>query len=225
MIEERSPRGEDTRERIKQAALRLFAEQGIDAVSIRDITRAAGQKNAGSVNYYFRSKEALIGELIADTAAVIEVERNRRVDAMEAAGGPRTLRDVLAILVEMPSGETLGAVGETGNVFLDQVMASHRELLFEAIHIDLDTATRRCLVHLRRLLPDLPPLIMTHRLRLAMLHAFAFLSSRALAERAPAFWPPDWTGAMAHQNLIDTLEGMLAQPPSPETLALLPDER
>lgn len=225
MNDERSPRGEDTRERIKQAARRLFAGQGLDAVSIRDITTAAGQKNAGSVNYYFRSKEALIAELIAETAAVVEVERNRRVDAMEAAGGPRSLREVLAILVGLPSDETMARMGgDAASAFLDRVMSSHRELLFEAIHFDLDTATRRCLAHLRRMLPELPPLVLAQRLRLAMLHAFAALSSRALAAKSPELWPAEWTGAIAHENLIDTLEGMLRQPPSAETLALLPPE-
>lgn len=223
MTDERSPRGEDTRDRIKQAARRLFADLGIDAVSIRDITKAAGQKNAGSVNYYFRSKEALIAELIAETAAVVEVARNRRVDAMEAAGGPYTIREVLTILVNVPPEDARDLPGgqDDGVAFLRRVMASHAELMFEAIHIDLDSATRRCLAHLRRMLPPMPPLILNQRLRIAILQAFSVLSSRVQAERAPALWPAGWNEDLAHQNLIDTLEGMLRQPPSPETLALL----
>ncbi|MFA5122390.1 TetR/AcrR family transcriptional regulator [Zavarzinia sp.] len=221
MTDDHSPRGGDTREKIKQAARRLFAERGIDAVSIRDITKAAGQKNAGSVNYYFRSKEALIGELIADVAAIVEVERNRRVDAMEAAGGPHDMREVLAVLIDLsPLEDEVAPIGEDAIRFMKRVMASHSELLFEAIHFDLDTATRRCVAHLRRLMPAMPPVVVGLRIRLAMLLAFAGLSSREAAVVSPDLWPAGWTAPVADANLIDALEGLLTQPPSAEAINL-----
>jgi TetR/AcrR family transcriptional regulator, regulator of cefoperazone and chloramphenicol sensitivity len=46
------------RARIRDAALALFAERGIDAATIRDIARAAGV-SAGLVRHHFGSKEAL----------------------------------------------------------------------------------------------------------------------------------------------------------------------
>lgn len=54
----------DTRHNIKVAARRLFAEHGLEAVTVRQIVAAAGAKNGGSLNYYFKSKEGLILELI-----------------------------------------------------------------------------------------------------------------------------------------------------------------
>ncbi|PWR24628.1 TetR/AcrR family transcriptional regulator [Zavarzinia aquatilis] len=216
MLDERSTRGEDTRDRIKQAARRLFADRGLDAVSIRDITREAGQKNAGSVNYYFRSKEALIAELITDIAAILEVGRNRRVDAMEAAGGPASMGEVLDILLDL-SDRTSEGIPADGRRFIDRVMASHSELLFEAIHIDLDTATRRCVVHLRRMMPALPEIVTGQRIRLAMLQAFAFISSRPSAVANPALWPEGWGEELARRNLIDGIEGLLRAPMSEET--------
>lgn len=51
--EPRSPRG-----RIMAAARALFAEKGIEATSVRDITEAA-DVNSAMVHYYFRSKEEL----------------------------------------------------------------------------------------------------------------------------------------------------------------------
>ena len=44
--------------RIRDAALRLFAERGIDGATIRDIAKAAGV-SAGLVRHHFGSKEAL----------------------------------------------------------------------------------------------------------------------------------------------------------------------
>lgn len=47
-----------TRARIRDAALRLFAERGIDGATIRDIAREAGV-SAGLIRHHFGSKEAL----------------------------------------------------------------------------------------------------------------------------------------------------------------------
>src|SRR4029077_8442435 len=46
------------RARIRDAALRLFAERGIEGATIRDIARAAGV-SGGLVRHHFGSKEAL----------------------------------------------------------------------------------------------------------------------------------------------------------------------
>jgi TetR/AcrR family transcriptional regulator, regulator of cefoperazone and chloramphenicol sensitivity len=46
------------RARIRDAAMRLFAERGIDGATVRDIAKAAGV-SAGLVRHHFGSKEAL----------------------------------------------------------------------------------------------------------------------------------------------------------------------
>lgn len=53
----------DTRERILEAAERIFAECGFEATSLRQITREAGV-NLAAVNYHFGSKEGLLKELL-----------------------------------------------------------------------------------------------------------------------------------------------------------------
>jgi AcrR family transcriptional regulator len=41
-------------------------------VSVRDIVLAAGQRNSGSLRYYFGTKEDLARELVADGAKLID---------------------------------------------------------------------------------------------------------------------------------------------------------
>src|SRR6266702_2372929 len=53
----------DTRSRILDVAEELFGEQGLDRVSIRDITRKA-KVNLAAINYHFGSKEDLIAAIL-----------------------------------------------------------------------------------------------------------------------------------------------------------------
>ena len=68
------------RDQIKLAARRLFAERGVDGVSTREIVKAAGQKNQGSLNYYFGTKEELVRELVVDGAKLIDEFSRGRLD-------------------------------------------------------------------------------------------------------------------------------------------------
>src|SRR5262245_9296451 len=86
-------------EHIKAVAQRLFADQGVDGVTVRDIAAAAGQKNHGAVGYYFGSKDALVRELVIDGAREIDDRRNHMLDVMEARGGPISIREVVDALI------------------------------------------------------------------------------------------------------------------------------
>jgi AcrR family transcriptional regulator len=52
-------RGDATRERLLDIALRLFRKRGFDGTTMRDIARAA-RVSVGAAYYYFPSKEALV---------------------------------------------------------------------------------------------------------------------------------------------------------------------
>lgn len=58
-----SPKREARHRQLLQAALRIFARDGIDGASVADIAEAAGVAK-GSVYLYFDSKEALAGDLV-----------------------------------------------------------------------------------------------------------------------------------------------------------------
>ena len=60
-------RGEETRRRIIEVALRLFGERGYEGASTRDIAAAAGV-NAPALQYYFDNKEGVYRACAADIA-------------------------------------------------------------------------------------------------------------------------------------------------------------
>lgn len=99
-------RGEETRRRIIDAAIRLFGERGYEGASTRDIAQAAGV-NAPALQYYFDNKEGVYracAEHIADSSwqhfrptleaaqAVLDTDADRET-LMQAFG---TIQDSLA---------------------------------------------------------------------------------------------------------------------------------
>ena len=67
---------EDTKRRILDQALELFATRGYDAVSMGDIGRAVGIK-APSLYNHFPGKQAIFEAIVEDTAAQYEADTGR----------------------------------------------------------------------------------------------------------------------------------------------------
>jgi AcrR family transcriptional regulator len=69
-----------TREKLLDAAARLFVERGIDNVSIAEIVREAGQRNASAVHYYFGNRDGVFRALLARHVPLIAERRLELID-------------------------------------------------------------------------------------------------------------------------------------------------
>ncbi|MBR0827613.1 TetR family transcriptional regulator [Bradyrhizobium manausense] len=83
------------REAILAAAEELFATNGFNAVSVRDIAQAAGA-NPGSVTYHFKTKDGLLLEIYRRHCGPMNL---RRSELLEAAKRVRDLQDRLEAIV------------------------------------------------------------------------------------------------------------------------------
>jgi len=90
------PRSLPTRERILDAAERLFARRGFHGVSIRDITGEAGV-DVALANYHFGSKQGVLEAVFMRRAEDLNAERLARLDALIATNRRKapTLEEII----------------------------------------------------------------------------------------------------------------------------------
>jgi AcrR family transcriptional regulator len=88
-----TPRAEDTRRRIYDAALKLFREKGFEPTTMRDIAAKAGVA-LGAAYYYFSAKEAIV------LAFYQEMQESSQDAILEAMAGHKKLKDRIRCVLE-----------------------------------------------------------------------------------------------------------------------------
>lgn len=87
-----------TRRQMVDAAESLFAEHGVDNVTLLDVARAAGQRNRNAAQYHFGNKAGLVNAVLDKHSDLISVRRKRMVDALAKKVAP-TLRELVEAYV------------------------------------------------------------------------------------------------------------------------------
>jgi AcrR family transcriptional regulator len=200
----------NAREKIIEAAERLFADRGIASVTLNEINSAAEQRNTAAVHYHFKNKAGLVEVVLARHMEPLDGERRARLDALELAGDTR-LVSLVRTLVE-PLAERLGT--QSGCAFL-RIQA---QISPEARHAT--PAGRRLAALVGRGLDlSLPTQLARMRGEAAQLLLFPALAERARHEAAT---PTDTLHrALFVENLVDVLLGMLEAPVSEAAHALV----
>src|SRR5882757_3008715 len=88
-----TPRAEDTRRRIYEAAMELFREKGFEQTTMRDIAKKAGVALGGAY-YYYASKEAIV------LAFYQEMQEGTHEAIVLALAGKKKLKDRLRCVLE-----------------------------------------------------------------------------------------------------------------------------
>lgn len=126
----RKPRsdGAASRERMLEAAGKLFARQGFDTVSVRAVAKAA-DVNLSAIGYHFGDKEGLyrgvLRRLIEDSEPVMGPAAERLTSGVAAAAGDR------AMLAALLAGFLRHLLG---SVLVDERMRWQMQLLLREFH-------------------------------------------------------------------------------------------
>jgi len=206
---------DDTKEKLLNNAERLFAEKGIAATSIRDLTQATGV-NLASVNYHFGSKHGLVEQVLERRIMPLNQARTERLQLVlktaAATGKKPLIEDLLRALIE-PTFEFAANLPE-GQYFLQivsramsgpdaQVRAiflQHFKPLFQLVSAAMHQA-----------LPELPSSVLLWRLYFSIgaLHS----SMQMIGKKEPLLGSPMDTGntsAIVEMLLTFLTSGMQA---------------
>ena len=144
-----------TPEKILQAAERLFSERGIDGVSLREITSAAGV-NSASVHYHFGSKNAVLEELFARRAHPIVAQREEMLAqlTLDPHGRP-VLEDVLRAFLQ-PALDLLNSPdGVTFTLLRARMVLERGDVKHQVMARTFDRTNQTALKMLAKALPEL----------------------------------------------------------------------
>lgn len=196
----------DTKERLLEAAQRLYAERGLDAVSLREINQAAGAKNAIAVQYHFKDRAGMIRAILARHLPDVDARRHALLDQWEAVGEP-DLRLLVGALVR-PFAAKLADPG--GREFL-QIWAELVNRPQPPVSAVPPDSLHRWRALVEPLLAE--DAARLHRRFTAILHAALELARRARSG-------PHTDDRLFTSYLVDVVSAILAAPVSEETRRL-----
>jgi AcrR family transcriptional regulator len=205
----RTDRVAATRDAIIAAAERLFAEEGVQAVSNRQISEAAGQGNNAAVGYHFGGKTDLIREIVRRHVEQMEPLRDRMYAAIKDS---KDLRDWVECLVA-PVMEHYDALGTpswfarfAAQIQFDPQLRSIVE--DEALRAE---SLDRTVEGLRRCVPSLPEGVVDERFRMMqMLMVLNPASREASMAKGEPVYGSSWREAGG--ALTDAIVGLLEAP-------------
>ncbi|MFN8024805.1 MAG: TetR family transcriptional regulator [Acidimicrobiia bacterium] len=210
------PRTARAREAMVLAAERLFGERGIEAVSLREVGAAAGQRNNSAAQYHFGSREGLVDAIFEYRMGAIDLRRRELLTELDASGRGHNRRALLEAVL-LPLAAELGAADGVSWYarFLQQVAF---EPGFDVFAGPLREVTGALTVVSERLLAqltDVPAELRGQRVRLTFRY---FVHSLADRERAlGAGTATSATTPLLVSDLVDTGEALLTAPVSPDT--------
>jgi len=206
-----------TRLRILRAAERLFSEQGIDAVSLQQVGREAGQRNRSAVQYHFEDKEGLLLAILDRHTPSISEERNQLLDRIEERGEQGDLRRLAEAFVLPVARKAQDPDGGMAFVRINAQLIGHPKYTLFRLDEMRGRADSRRIV---RLVSAAGPVVPEERVLPRWITATGLVFhgiadwSRVVEEQAGAIGEREWRAMISH--LIHSVASQYAIPiPNP----------
>lgn len=200
-----------TRTRLIDAAERLFAARGIDGVSLREINRASGAKNAVAVQYHFTDRWGVVRAVLDKHREPVEAARHAMLDRIDELAQPGAGH--LAAALVRPLAAKLGDP-DGGTEFL-QIYAELLNRPRPVFDPSLETDERHSLTRWRRMVT---PYLDEDALRLHRRFTAIRFTAVELGRRAAS--APHSDDRLFVSHLIDLVTALLRARTGPETRRL-----
>ena len=200
-----------TRDRLISAAEQLFAARGIDGVSLREINRASGARNAVAIQYHFADRSGVVRAVLDKHRPPVEAARHAMLDRIEELARP-VPRDLAAALVR-PLADKL-ADPDGGAEFL-QIYAELLNRPRPVFDAAAESDDSRSLVRWRRMVA---PYLDEDALRLHRRFTAMRFTAVELGRRAAS--APHTDDRLFVSQLVDLVTALLGARLGPETRRL-----
>ena len=164
--EARRVSGAETRELLMDTAEDLFAQLGVDAVSIRSINSAAGLAPA-AVHYHFGTKDRLLREIVRRRGAHVVATQTALLDAIERDGRTPDATELVTVMAQ-PFFDILDLDPVAGRRWLrligNLILTGDARLREQNVREGLTDRFERIVV---RTYPDVTPRFLIRRWRMA----------------------------------------------------------
>jgi AcrR family transcriptional regulator len=201
----------------------LFAEQGLQRTSLRQINQEAGQRNESAIHYHFGSREAVIAAILDLRTRPVNEDRLRMLEAARTSAGDAPLSSAAhAEIFVLPLARVIAAApgGNHYVRFLTQLSLDYEswKRFSGGPH---DTALVQCLAELARSKPYLPRPVLNQRFvaTSAVVNQMLAILEAVMQARRPKDASLEADVRVA--NIIDLVVGMLDAPVSPRALSAL----
>ena len=197
----------ETRQRLLLTALHLYAEEGLDAVSLRRISADAGSRNSAAMHYHFSNKLGVIQALVELIADELASQANQIRELEGEASDLRTaFRNTLRPLAELPQRQTWGSDAIR---FLSRVLSENNADIAAVVNPVYEPFWRRVDSKLAQLLPEIPDEVRRLRLMFMSVNVFHGIAEVASLSHTPLGDLSHFDNNTLLDHLVDFLIGGL----------------
>lgn len=215
------PRGDAARASIVATAERLFAERGIETVSLRDVSAAAGQRNHSAAQYHFGDRRGLVAAVYENRMRHVDARRHAYLAALAAVDRAEEVRG----LVEATVVPLIDVVAEAEGWYGRFLARMRWEPAGWDVVLSLSASGsfRQVVVGLNRALRDLPAPVRRHRIDQMLTLTIGTIAGW---EGAPARGEKRLSRTQLADDLVSTAVALLlasCEPIEPLAMSLQPD--
>ncbi|WP_166266894.1 TetR/AcrR family transcriptional regulator [Marinobacter caseinilyticus] len=202
--------GESTRQKILLTALELYAQKGLEGVSLRTISAESGTRNSAAAHYHFGNRLGVIEAVLTMITDHLRPQFEAGIVAVEASPSP-TLREVVRATL-LPYLSLLSDHNDWGPSalrFMAHLHADNTRDIMRLLNRHFRLEIERIEAQLHRVLPEIPRNSLRVRLAFTFVNLIHGAAEIDLLANTPFgnIRPDD---ATLFNHFVDYVEGGLA---------------
>jgi AcrR family transcriptional regulator len=208
-----SARGDRTREHLLDVTEQLFAERGVNRVSLREVRIASGARNTAAIQFHFGDRDGLLKALTDRHMPKLAEIQEHLYEQVLASDDPENARSLVEVLVRPACDYLMLGTSERMWVQIMGNLAALPDLhVKEMISVTPEAGKQAATVLRRQLRRNLPAAVVQERMLIVQQASLHLSADRARLLDDPATGRTLSTQGKFTGNLVDMLTAALFAP-------------